>query len=229
LRPGQRGIAEWPPGACSLHLKGVPSAGSCRSRKSALSQLSWRARLQPGESVLVLGATGAVGSVAVQAAKAQGASRVIAADRNPDRLPRARQHGTEVTVVLGGGTDVASALREAAGPRGIDVIIDPLWGEPALVAMHAAASGVRHVQIGNSAAATINLPAMVVRSAGLQILGFALFHPPVEVRQDAYRSLTEHAAREEISIDVIQLPLAEVASAWEQQRQGAPAKLVLVP
>jgi hypothetical protein len=48
-------------------------------------------------------------------------------------------------------------------------------------------------------------------------------------RREAYRSLTEHAARGEISIDVIQLPLAEVASAWEQQRQGAPAKLVLVP
>jgi NADPH2:quinone reductase len=69
----------------------------------------------------------------------------------------------------------------------------------------------------------------VVRSAALQILGFAIFHASVEVRREAYRSLTEHAARGEISIDVIQLPLAEVASAWEQQRQGATAKLVLVP
>ncbi|MBV9060162.1 MAG: zinc-binding alcohol dehydrogenase family protein [Pseudonocardiales bacterium] len=191
--------------------------------------LSWRARLQPGESVLVLGATGAVGSIAVQAAKAQGASHVIAADRNPERLQRARQHGADAIVVLAGGTDLAAALREAAGPRGIDVIIDPLWGEPALAAMHVAAPGARHVQIGNSAAATVDLPATVVRSAGLQILGFALFHSPVEVRREAYRSLTDHAARGEISIDVIQLPLAEVASAWEQQRQGAPAKLVLVP
>jgi NADPH2:quinone reductase len=69
----------------------------------------------------------------------------------------------------------------------------------------------------------------VVRSAALQILGFAIFQPPVKVRREAYRSLTEHAARGEISIDVIRIPLAEVASAWEQQKQGTPAKLVLVP
>jgi len=106
--------------------------------------------------------------------------------RNPDRLHRAQQHGADATVVLAGGTDVVSALRKAAGPHGIDVIIDPLWGEPALAAMHA-------------------------------------------VRREAYRSLTEHAARGAISIDVIQLPLADVASAWEQQKQGPPAKLVLIP
>jgi NADPH:quinone reductase-like Zn-dependent oxidoreductase len=80
--------------------------------------LSRRARLQPGDSVLDLGATGAVGSVAVQAAKVQGASYVVAADRNPDRLRRVQQHGADATVVLAGGTEVASALWEAAGPRG---------------------------------------------------------------------------------------------------------------
>jgi len=105
----------------------VTAAALGNTGLAAWLALSWRARLQPGQSVLVLGATGAVGSVAVQAAKAQGASYVVAADRNPDRLHRAQQHGADATVVLAGGTDIVSALRETAGPHGIDVIIDPLW------------------------------------------------------------------------------------------------------
>lgn len=191
--------------------------------------LSWRARLQPGESVLVLGATGAVGSVAVQAAKAQGASHVIAVDRNLDRLQRARQRGADATVVLTPGVDLPAAFRQAASAHGIDVIIDPLWGEPALAAMQAAAPGARHVQIGNSAGAAMTLPAAVVRAAELEILGFAIFRVPPQARRAAYRSLTERAARGEISVDVIRVPLTEVASAWEQQQQGAAAKLVLTP
>ncbi|WP_067679586.1 zinc-binding dehydrogenase [Nocardia miyunensis] len=121
--------------------------------------LSWRAQLQPGETVLVLGAGGAVGSVAVQAAKVQGAGRVIAADRDPDRLQRLRERGADATVVLDDSTDLPTAFQHAAGESGVNVIIDPLWGEPALAAMRAAAPDARHIEIGNSAAATITLPA----------------------------------------------------------------------
>ncbi|HTJ31716.1 MAG TPA: zinc-binding alcohol dehydrogenase family protein [Dactylosporangium sp.] len=191
--------------------------------------LSWRARLQPGESVLVLGATGAVGSVAVQAAKSLGASHVIAAARNPDRLQWARQHGADAAVVLAPGTDLPAAFRQAAGDHGIDVIIDPLWGEPALAAMQAATPGARHVQIGASTGPTINLPATVIRSAELEILGFVVFRVPLQARRDAYRSLTERAALGEIAVDVIRLPLAKVASAWEQEQHGAHARLILTP
>ncbi|GAA2624281.1 zinc-binding alcohol dehydrogenase family protein [Dactylosporangium fulvum] len=191
--------------------------------------LSWRARLQPGESVLVLGATGAVGSVAVQAAKALGASHVIAAARNPDRLKWARQHGADAAVVLAPGADLPSAFRQAAGEHGIDVIIDPLWGEPALAAMQAATPGARHVQIGASTSPTLDLPATVIRAAELEILGFVVFRAPLQARRDAYWHLTERAARGEIAVDVIRLPLAEVASAWEQEQHGAHARLVLTP
>ncbi|GAA2358808.1 zinc-binding alcohol dehydrogenase family protein [Dactylosporangium salmoneum] len=191
--------------------------------------LSWRARLQPGESVLVLGATGAVGSVAVQAAKSLGAAHVIAAARNPDRLRWARQHGADATVVLSPGTDLPSAFRQAAGDHGIDVIIDPLWGEPALAAMQAVAPGARHIQIGASSAPTIDLPAAVIRAADLEILSFVVFRAPLQERRDAYRNLTERAALGEIAVDVIRLPLAEVASAWEQERRGAHARLILTP
>ena len=190
--------------------------------------LSWSAKLQRGESVLVLG-TGALGMIAVQAAKAQGAAYVIAADRDPGRLELARERGADVVVTIAPGADLSAAFREAAGEHGVDVIIDPLWGDPAFAAMQAASHGARYVQLGNSAASTVELPAATIRSRALHLLGFAVFYVPLEPRREAYRSLTEHAAGGSIIVDTIQLPLSEVASAWEQQRRGAHGKLVLIP
>jgi NADPH2:quinone reductase len=183
--------------------------------------LEWRARLQPGETVLVLGATGAVGSAAVQIAKALGAGSVIAAARPDARLGRL---GADAVVELDG--DPSAALQEAAGD-GVDVVVDPLWGPPALAAMRAARRGARHVQIGQMASETIELPAPVVRSAAIDIMGFASFHAPLDVRRDAYLRLTELAGQGAVSVDVDVIPLADIATAWERQRQGAHAKLII--
>ena len=90
--------------------------------------LRWRANLQPGESVLVLGGTGALGSIAIQVANASGAGHVVAADRDPDRLQRALERGANDTVTITSEVDLVAAFRSAGGDRGFDVIIDPLWG-----------------------------------------------------------------------------------------------------
>lgn len=204
------------------------AAGLGNAGLAAWLGLTWRARLQPGESVLVLGANGAVGSIAVQAAKALGAGTVVAADRDPERLRRLLDRGADATVTLTDRTDLAAAFREAAG-GGVDVIVDPLWGAPALAAMQAAAHGARHVQLGHLAGITMELPAPAVRSAALDVHGFAVFHAPVDVRRRAYRELTDHAGRGEITLDIVRMPLAEVGAAWERQRNGPGAKLVLTP
>ena len=88
----------------------------------------------------------------------------------------------------------------------------------------------RHVEIGQVAGAEILLPAPLVRSASLDIRGFSVAHPPVDVRRDGYLRLTEHAARGEITVDLELVPLEDVAVAWERQRRamGGP-KLVIVP
>ena len=93
--------------------------------------------------------------------------------------------------------------------------------------MRAAREGARHVQLGHMAAETIELPAPVVRSGALDIFGFAVFHAPADVRRAAYLRLTDLAARGDVSIDVDVIPLREVASAWQRQREGAGAKLVI--
>lgn len=207
-------------------LDDVTAAALGNAGLAAWLGLTWRARLQPGETVLVLGANGALGSVAVQAAKILGAARVVAAGRDPQRLQRLRERGADATVTLTAGDDLAAAFREAAG-GGVDVIIDPLWGAPALAAMRAAAHGARHVQLGQLAGTTLQLPAPTVRSAALDIRGFAVFHAPADVRRRAYRELTEHAARGAISIDATRIPLTDVATAWQRQHDGPHTKLVL--
>jgi NADPH2:quinone reductase len=190
--------------------------------------LEWRAELKRGETVLVLGATGAMGSVAVQAAKLLGAGRVVAAARGGERLERMRDRGADSLVDLDTDEDLTAALKEAT-EGGADVIADPLWGEPAVAAMGAAKLGARHLQIGHMASPTVELPAMAVRSPTLNLLGFVVFRVPLEVRRDAYRRLTEHAARGEIEVDVERVSLDDVEDAWRRQAGGPDAKLVVVP
>jgi NADPH:quinone reductase-like Zn-dependent oxidoreductase len=207
-------------------VEDVVAAALGNTGLAAWLALTWRGHLRPGQTVLVLGATGAVGTVAVQAAKVLGAGRVVAADRNAKRLERLRKRGADATVTLASGTDLPAAFRQAAR-GGVDIIIDPLWGEPALAAMKAAGRGARHVQIGQMAGTHVDLPAAVLRSAGIEVLGFVVFHAPLEVRREAYLRLTEHAARGEISLDVKPSPLAQVATAWKRQQEGPRTKLVL--
>jgi NADPH:quinone reductase-like Zn-dependent oxidoreductase len=126
--------------------------------------VAWRSGLQRGETVLVLGAAGAVGSVAVQVARLLGAGRVIAADRPHERLHRL---GADAVVELTeGDDDLAARIEDAAAGR-LDVTIDMLWGPPAIAAMEAASQFGRHIEVGNMAAPEIALPAPLIRSKSL--------------------------------------------------------------
>lgn len=194
---------------------------------AAWLSLEWRARLARGETVLVLGASGTVGHIAVQAAALQGAGRVIAAGRDQRRLQRAAEVGADATVALAGVDDVEEALREADG--GIDVIVDLVWAAPAEAALRAAAVGARLVQVGQMAGPEIALAAAAVRSRFLAVLGYANFHVPLDVRAAAYRRLAEHARDGRLAVDVERVALADVEHAWERQRSGVDRKLVVVP
>jgi NADPH:quinone reductase-like Zn-dependent oxidoreductase len=187
--------------------------------------LEWRAQLAPGETVLVLGATGALGSAAVQIARELGAGQVIAAALPDERLARLR---ADAIVEFNDDEELTAGLREVA-PDGVDVIIDPLWGPPAVAAMGAGRRGARHVQIGHMVAPTLTLSAHMVREVAIDIMGFAVFYAPIEVRRAAYLRLTQFAARGGLSVDLEVLPLAEIGSAWERQHRGNGTKLVIAP
>ena len=194
--------------------------------------LTWSAKLHAGESVLVLGATGTVGQVAVQGAKLLGASRVVAAGRNPDGLARAAELGADATVSLAGaGDDLADAFREAAGDAGgFDVVVDPLWGEPGVAAMEASKRFTRHVALGQSAGMHASVSVATVRNKPLTIVGHTNYAIPFEDQQAAYVEMCEHAAAGRLTADVDAVPLDDVGGAWERLRAGSPgAKLVVTP
>jgi NADPH:quinone reductase-like Zn-dependent oxidoreductase len=184
--------------------------------------VSRRAPVEPGDRVLVLGATGTVGSVAVQAARLLGAERIVAAGRDRAGLERALELGADSTVVLD-GEDLTERLREACGEDGPTLVVDPLWGEPARAAVDAAARGARFVQLGQSAGPEATLTSGSVRLKQLSILGHSNFAMPPSELRDAYLEVVEHVAAGRIVIDFETYTLDDVAAAWEHQGAGGKA------
>ena len=191
--------------------------------------LAWRAPLRGGETVLVLGATGSVGLVAVQTAKLLGAVRVVAAGRSAEGLDRARECGADATLRLDESDDLVAAFKDAFGGNGPSYVFDPLWGEPAAAAVQAAVPHATIVNLGQSAGATSELASAAVRFKSLSIYGHTNFAVPPDELADHYRRLVGHALAGEIRLDLERVPLDDVAEAWERQSRGAGTKLVVVP
>jgi len=204
--------------ACTLGIVGVSAHGA----------LVHRAQLHPGESVAVLGATGAVGAAAVQIARLLGAESIVAVGRNPARLEAVRELGATATARIG-DDDIEAAIRDGAGGDGANIVIDMLCGPPAEAALEAMAVGGRLVQMGRSAAETMEIRSAVVRGRTLSIIGHTYMRMPPEIRHVAYEWLLQKAASGELSVEAETVPLAEVTNAWTRQKSSPGHKLVLAP
>jgi NADPH:quinone reductase-like Zn-dependent oxidoreductase len=201
---------------------------------SAWLTLKERAKLAVGETVLILGATGVTGKLAVQIAKTLGARRVIAAGRNEKTLNSLLELGADATIQLDRtAEELTKVFAREASDKGFQIVIDYLWGQPteallsALTRNEFAAIGseTRLVQVGESAGATISLPAAVLRSAPLTIMGTAGMPAP-EILMDALQQVLAYGASGKLSIDTERVPLADIESAW--QREGR-SRLVIIP
>lgn len=190
---------------------------------------AWRAPLTGGENVLVLGATGSVGLVAVQAARLLGAARVVAAGRSAAGLEQATAYGADATIRLDEHDDLVTAFSEAFDGAGPSYVFDPLWGAPAAAAVQAAAPRATLVNLGQSAGATSELASAAVRFKNLSILGHTNFAVPADELAEHYRRLVGHAIAGEIRLEVERVPLDAVGAAWERQAAGAGTKLVVTP
>jgi len=202
---------------------------------SAWLSLTHRAKFAPGETVLILGATGVTGQLAVQIAKLLGAKRVIGAGRNGRVLGRLREVGADATIQLDQpGDSLKQAFAREAGDAGFDVVIDYVWGRPTETLLAAITKSefaavtkeTRLVQVGESAGPTIALPAAVLRSTALTILGTAGI-PPREVLVDAMQQVMARAARGELQIETERVPLADIEGAWQRQESGR--RIVVIP
>ncbi|HZB24370.1 MAG TPA: zinc-binding alcohol dehydrogenase family protein [Gaiellaceae bacterium] len=176
--------------------------------------ITWRLDVRADDRVLVLGATGSVGRVAVQAAKLRGA-HVVAAGRRRDALE-------------GLGADEIVELGRDELPDGATVIFDGLWGEPIAAALARAAPGVRVANVGQSAGAEATIPSNSVRGKRAEIYGYSNYTVPPDVYERGYRELVERAVAGDVRLDAVETyDLDALDEAWERQARGPGAKLVV--
>ena len=190
--------------------------------------LKWRAQLKSGETVLVLGATGAAGKLAVQIAKLLGAGRVIAAGRNPHVLDTLPALGADVTIQLDKPGQNLTEIFAPLVKDGIDVAIDYLWGAPT-EALLAAFTGqdltaephtTRWIEVGAAAGPTVSLPAETLRSSGLEIYGAGGGSVQLQAILEAVPQILDHAAHGRLRLDVKRVPLSDVETVWNQNNSG---------
>ncbi|GCE50917.1 NADPH:quinone reductase-like Zn-dependent oxidoreductase [Thermosporothrix hazakensis] len=218
-------------------LDDVSAAALFNPGLSGWLALKWRAQIQPGETILILGATGSSGKLAIQIAKHLGAGKIIAVGRNQQILNTLPALGADTIIALGNSDEeYRDALMQAAGETGIHVILDYLYGHPTEQTIMAltrkglthAAPRVRLIEIGSMAGPTISLPAAVLRSSGLEISGSGggTISPKRVFAEIPH--FVEYATTGKLHIEAEQAPLSAIEEVWMRQNSNN-ARLVIKP
>ena len=210
-------------------LSSTMAAGLANPGMSSWVALTVRARLVAGESVMVLGATGCAGQLAVQIAKRLGARHVVAVGRNAEALGGLKALGADAVLALDVATEsgrraMVEAYRAHLKDYGINVVLDYLWGVPAQCLLEAVAQKgletsaprIRYVQIGGIAGPTLPLAASILRSSGLELLGSGFGSASREQMAESITGLFASAAAKPFPFAIQTAPLSEVASQWSE-------------
>jgi NADPH:quinone reductase-like Zn-dependent oxidoreductase len=209
-------------------------AAAMNPAMSSWVALRRRVPLEPGQSVLVLGATGNAGTMAVQIAKRLGAGRVVGAGRDLSRLGALTALGADEVVPLTDDDDATGrALGQAAGE--VDIVLDYVWGKPgqrAITALLTARSdrsrAMNWIQIGATAGPTIELPSVALRSANLRLQGNGQGAVSPAAYLAELPSLVAEIDAGTIAVKPNTMPLADVEAIWT--RPDPPGeRTVLVP
>ena len=197
---------------------------------AAWMALTDRARVQPGERVLVLGAGGTVGQLAIGLARQLGAGRVVGVCRSEAAEGRATAAGADEVVRLSGEPDALTARLQDAVGGAVDVVVDTIFGVAAAAASRALAPFGRLVNIGGLSADIAEFSSAVLRSRSASVLGYTNALLTADQRRAALDAVFGHAAGGRLSVAHEVLPLARVDEAWRRQAAGtAGVRLVLTP
>lgn len=192
----------------------VCAAAIANPGMSSWAALTRRAQLQPGETVLINGATGTSGTLAVSVARYLGAGKIIVTGRNRTILHALLSKGADAALKL---DELPDALPDFF-KQGVDVIIDYLWGDSALAILHAAryaeSRPVRFVQVGSLSGQEILLHSHPLRSSALTLMGSGIGSVSVTELVACVAELLKATAESQWSIPCRPLPLRDVTSAW---------------
>jgi NADPH:quinone reductase-like Zn-dependent oxidoreductase len=201
-------------------LDDVTAAAIANPGMSSWAAYQERARLKAGETVLVNGATGAAGRLAVQIARHFGAKKVIATGRNLEALKSVAKLGADVMIPL---VEDEAALEERFSQefkQGIDVVLDYLWGKSAerlIIAgakVGAEAKPIRFVQIGSLSGPDITLPSAALRSSAIVLMGSGIGSIPFDRLVHAIDGLLQATMPAGFKIATNPVPLSDVERAW---------------
>jgi NADPH:quinone reductase-like Zn-dependent oxidoreductase len=216
--------------------EGVDAGLAAALPASALTSylpLKWGAKLEPGQNVLILGATGVSGKLAVRIAALLGAGKVVAAGREAPILDSLPEMGAGAIIDLKQPDDeVCDAFAREAGD-GYDIILDFLWGHPTELLFRAitpneagfARHRTRYIQIGQAAGAVISFPAEALRTSGLELAGVG--NVPPGVLPQALEQIWQWVREEKLTTDIEKVDLSCVAEAWLRKTTGK--RIVIVP
>jgi NADPH2:quinone reductase len=218
--------------------EGVDAAMAAALPASVLTSylpLNYTAKLERGETVLINGATGVSGRIAVQLARMLGAKRVIGTGRNETSLKILKELGADAVIDLKQTDEkLIATFQNEAGENGFDVVIDFIWGHPAELMMKSFVpkgigfpkKRIRYVHIGEKAGSTISLSGEMLRTSGLEIYGAANI-PPAAI-PEATRLVWQWIEENKFHIDIEKIPLADIKTAW--LRDDAEGKrFVIIP
>ena len=228
------GVVELPEGVDSVTAAAIPNPGT-----SAWMSLEHAAKVTSGDHVLVLGATGVTGSIAVQLAKSVfGAGRVVVAGRDTARLQWLQDTAGADDAIALGSEDLGARVAALHAERPFDAVLDYLWGEPAaqvltaLAGQLAAYHATRFVQIGSMAGPTMNLDAGILRSTAITMSGVGIGSVPpnvlARIRTEALPRLFAMVASGALHLRTQARPLADVEQVWTSAEPSG-TRVVLTP
>lgn len=199
--------------AVSAAALGIPAM-------SSWAALTERAKLVKGETVLVNGATGTSGKLAVQIARHLGAAKVIATGRNKTVLLQLAELGADVCIPLVDDKDALEDSLKREFGQGVDIVLDYLWGASSQTLIAAAAKAapdavpVRFVSIGSIAGQEITLPAAALRASSLQLIGSGLGSVPFPRLIQVFGDVLRAAALKGFTVGARPVGLNEINSTW---------------
>jgi NADPH:quinone reductase-like Zn-dependent oxidoreductase len=200
---------------------------------SSWAALTERANLRTGETVLINGANGTSGRLAIQIAKYLGAGKVIATGRQTQSFDDLRALGADSTVPLMQDADSLETAFRNEFQQGVDIVLDYLWGTTAETLVIAAAKAgpagvpIRYVQIGSMSGPSIHLPSAALRSSALQLMGSGMGSIPFPRLLNAIRGVLRAAPTAGFKVATERMQLAEVTQAWNAA--SSHSRIVLVP
>jgi NADPH2:quinone reductase len=219
-----------PQGITAEQAAVIPSAAI-----SSLGPLKYVAKLQPGETVLINGATSVSGMLAVQIAKYLGAGRVIGTGRNPESGEKLKELGADAFINLNQPDEkVVEALKKEAG-NGYDVILDYLWGHPAEVIINSftpteisiPSKRIRFVIFGGLGGWTAQIPGQSLITSGIEIYGMMGAQTPPDALVEGTKLVWDLIKQGILNMDIVKYPLKDIEKVWNLEEHGK--RIVIVP